>query len=76
MFHQTYVGNHASGQVEDQSKDDDAGGKDEEVGEPAEVVPLLVVVDVKRVVLSRVGVEFRQLPKLGLQGAAVPGIKC
>ena len=57
-------------------EDDDAGGKDEEVGEPAEVVPLLVVVDVKRVVLSRVGVEFRQLPKLGLQGAAVPGIKC
>jgi hypothetical protein len=70
----TYVGNEASWHVEDESEDDDGRGEDQEVEDPAEVVPALVVVDGQRVV-GGVGVEVRKLPEFCFQWAAVSGTK-
>jgi hypothetical protein len=65
----SYIGDDTSENVEDKSKNDDRHGKDEEVGEPAEVVPALVAIDIVRVVARVARIETRKFAKFALERA-------
>ena len=62
----SYICDDASEDVENESEEDDRHGEDEEVGEPAEVVPALVVVDHVRVVAQVARIEARKFAQFAL----------